>query len=318
MRGRDLFSKFQIPLRLMEVVFGLMPRPLLKWLWALSDGLPDIVGIAFRYGILRRLAARCGNNVLVGRSVELRYPERLTIGSNVSIHKQCYLDAYGGMTIEDDVSIAHQSSLISFQHTWSDESLPIRDNPVTSAPIRIGRDVWIGCGVRVMAGVDIGQRSVVAAGAVVTKSVTPGSIAAGVPARVVKRIAGTAGSPGRGQAPAGVAASRAPVGAPGATGLQAAGPGRGQAPTGAAASRSPVGAPGATGPQAGGPGRGQAAAGGAASRSAAAAGTAGPQAPAVSGTAASRTAASSAAGATPQQQAGNVVNLHPSEGKATS
>ncbi|MUT64771.1 acyltransferase [Paenibacillus sp. NEAU-GSW1] len=192
MRGRDKFGRFLPALRLLETMLRPLPRPLLQWLWVLSDGLPELAGVAFRYCLLRRLAKSCGDNVLVGRSVELKYPERMTIGSNVSIHKQCYIDAYGGLMIGDEVSIAHQSSLVSFQHTWSDASLPIRDNPVAGGMIRIGRDVWIGCGVRVLAGVDIGARSIVAAGAVVTKPVGSGVIAAGVPAKAVKRIDGQA------------------------------------------------------------------------------------------------------------------------------
>ncbi|QKS46433.1 acyltransferase [Paenibacillus cellulosilyticus] len=175
-------------LRFVEKLLGLVPRPLQKWMWTLSDLLPDLPGTALRYCLLRKLAHRCGDNVLIGRAVELRYPERMSIGSNVSIHKQCYVDAYGGLTIEDEVSIAHQSSIVSFQHTWSDESLTIRDNPVTGAAISIGRDVWIGCGCRILAGASIGSRSIVAAGAVVTKSVPAGTLAAGVPARVVKTI----------------------------------------------------------------------------------------------------------------------------------
>ncbi|MFX3635796.1 MAG: acyltransferase [Candidatus Pristimantibacillus sp.] len=188
MRGRDAFGRFRFALRLVEKVLKLLPKGFLRWLWVLSDGLPDLVGVAFRYCLLRCLAKQCGDNVLIGRSVELRYPERLTIGSNVSIHKQCYIDAYGGLRIEDEVSIAHQSSLVSFQHTWEDSSLPIRDNPVTGAAISIGRDVWIGCGVRILAGVDIGERAVVAAGAVVNKSIAGGMLAVGVPARSIKSI----------------------------------------------------------------------------------------------------------------------------------
>lgn len=189
MRGRDKFGRFRAILRIIEVILKPLPRPLLNWLWVLSDWLPDLLGYAFRYCLLRRMTKACGDNVLIGRSVELRYPERLVIGSNVSIHKQCYIDAYGSIQIEDEVSIAHQSSLVSFQHTWNDPSLTIRDNAVAGAAIRIRRDVWIGCGVRILAGVEIGARAVVAAGAVVTKPVAGGTIAAGVPARQVKRIA---------------------------------------------------------------------------------------------------------------------------------
>ncbi len=195
-RGRDQFGRFRGLLRIAEAMLKPVPRPLLQWMWVLSDWLPDLPGVAMRYVLLRRMAKRCGDNVLIGRSVELRYPERLVIGSNVSIHKQCYIDAYGGLIIEDEVSIAHHSSVVSFQHTWNDPSLPIRDNPVMGSAIRIGRDVWIGCGVRILAGVEIGARAVVAAGAVVNKPVAAGSLAAGVPARAVKSIgAGTAPAP---------------------------------------------------------------------------------------------------------------------------
>ncbi|BBH19566.1 acetyltransferase [Paenibacillus baekrokdamisoli] len=188
MRGRDLYGSAKPVLRLVTAMLRIVPKLLLIWLWTLSDWLPHLPGVAFRYCILKRLARRCGDNVLVGRGVEIRYWERLSIGSNVSIHKHCYLDAYGELDIEDEVSIAHQSSLVSFQHTWSDESLPIRDNAIVSGKIRICRDVWIGCGVRVLSGVEIGSRSVIAAGAVVTKNVSSGVVAAGVPAKTVKAI----------------------------------------------------------------------------------------------------------------------------------
>ncbi|GGF98548.1 acyltransferase [Paenibacillus abyssi] len=188
MRGRDLFAKYQPMLRLIIKIMGLLPKALLKWMWTLSDLLPELLGVALRYCLLKNLAGRCGDNVVVGRGVELRYAERLTVGSNVSIHKQCYLDAYGELFIDDEVSIAHQTSIVSFQHTWGEEGLPIRDNPLLCAPIRIRKDVWIGCGVRIMAGVDIGSRSVVAAGAVVTRSIPSGVVAAGVPAKLVKQI----------------------------------------------------------------------------------------------------------------------------------
>ncbi|MFD0713723.1 acyltransferase [Paenibacillus sp. GCM10027626] len=187
-RGRDLFYRAKPLLNGVSACLRLVPRPAALWLWAISDWLPELLGVAFRYCLLKRLARQCGDNVRVGRGVELKYPERLSVGTNVSIHKQCYLDAYGELDIGDEVSIAHQSSLVSFQHTWSDSSCPIRDNPLICGKIQIRRDVWIGCGVRIMAGVEIGSRSIIAAGAVVTRNVPSGVIAAGVPARTLRVI----------------------------------------------------------------------------------------------------------------------------------
>lgn len=56
------------------------------------------------------------------------------------------------------------------------------------APVEIENDVWIGCGVRIMAGVTIHKRSIVAAGAVVTKDIDSGSLVGGVPAKMIKEI----------------------------------------------------------------------------------------------------------------------------------
>ncbi|EGL16545.1 MULTISPECIES: acyltransferase [unclassified Paenibacillus] len=188
MRGRDRFHKFKTVLDIVIRILRLFPRPALKYAWTLTDLLPDTAGVAMRYCLLKCLTLSCGDNVFVGRSVEIKYWERLRIGSNVSIHKQCYLDACGEIQIDDEVSIAHQSSLISFQHSWEDESLPIRDNPVVCSKIHIHRDVWIGCGCRVLAGASIGSRSIVAAGAVVTRPVPSMTVAAGVPAKIIKSI----------------------------------------------------------------------------------------------------------------------------------
>lgn len=110
------------------------------------------------------------------------------MGNNVSIHDFCYIDAVGGITVGDNVSIAHGSSLISFNHGWNDASLPIKYNPVTQAPIVIEDDVRVGCGVRIMPGVVLGSRSVIAAGSVVVKDVPPNTLVGGIPAKVIKNI----------------------------------------------------------------------------------------------------------------------------------
>ena len=61
--------------------------------------------------------------------------------------------------------------------------------------MRIGDDCWLGTGVVVVAGVEIGDGCVVGAGAVVTRSLPPGSVAVGVPARVVAASGEAVGPP---------------------------------------------------------------------------------------------------------------------------
>ena len=100
----------------------------------------------------------------------------------------CYIEGIGGITIGDNVSIAHASSIISSNHTWDDISIPIKYNPEKNGQIVIKEDVWIGSGVRVLAGVTIQQRSIAAAGTVVSRSFDSNVILGGVPAKVIKKI----------------------------------------------------------------------------------------------------------------------------------
>jgi acetyltransferase-like isoleucine patch superfamily enzyme len=190
-RGRDTFGRFRAPLAAVTLLFGLLPRAVLRALWGCSDVLHGLVGVALRYCIAKVLAKRCGACVYIGPNVEVRTWAELSIGDNVSIHRGCYLDAGGGVEIGNDVSIAHHTSILSTNHTWGDPELPIRDNPVVSAPVVIENDVWVGCGCRILAGSRVRTRAVLAAGAVVTQDVPSGSLVGGVPARKLKDLVRT-------------------------------------------------------------------------------------------------------------------------------
>ncbi len=141
-----------------------------------------------RYLWAKRLAKACGDNVMIGPSVYIDHWENISIGTNVNIHRWCYLDGNGGIEIQDNVSIAHSSSILSFDHTYEDPSLPIKYNPLQMKPVVISGDVWIGCGVRILAGAAIASRSIVGAGAVVASGNYEPGILLGVPAKVKKSI----------------------------------------------------------------------------------------------------------------------------------
>jgi acetyltransferase-like isoleucine patch superfamily enzyme len=124
----------------------------------------------------------------VFEGVYLRHTERLRIGDHVSIHPMSYLDADGGLEIGSDVSIAHGTTIMTTEHDYEFSGGTMRDVPVKPAAVKIGNDVWIGAGVKILAGVNIGDHVVVGAGAVVTRDIPSDSIAVGVPARVVKSL----------------------------------------------------------------------------------------------------------------------------------
>ncbi|WP_217555895.1 acyltransferase [Vibrio metschnikovii] len=188
MRGREFFRIFKLFLFMASWILKLFPRFLSEWFWIFSDLFPGRLGVSLRYILAKRLAKSLGDCVFFGRGVEVKSWQNLSIGSNVSFHKDCYIDASGGITIFNDVSIAHGCSLLSFDHTWSDNTIPIRSNSLVFNHILIDSDVWVGCGVRILSGVTIHSRSVIAAGAIVTKDIVSNTLVAGIPAKVIKKI----------------------------------------------------------------------------------------------------------------------------------
>jgi acetyltransferase-like isoleucine patch superfamily enzyme len=101
------------------------------------------------------------------------------------IGHRCLFYGHGGIHVGRDVLLANDVQLICGNHTFARRDLPIRAQPTEERPIVIGDDVWLGASAIVLGGVTVGKGSVVAAGAVVTRSLPPYSIARGVPAEMV-------------------------------------------------------------------------------------------------------------------------------------
>lgn len=186
--GRIIFSKLWPFLKVLIFLFKLLPRFFLSLLWSITTVFSGPFAVLFRYISFSAKAGRFDKNTYIGTHVVLKNIHNMQVGENFSLHDFCYVDAVGGIRVGHNVSIAHGSSLISFNHTWDAANVPIKYNPIKEAPIVIEDDVWIGCGVRVMPGVTIGKRSIVAAGSVVVKDVPSRTIVGGIPAKVIKKI----------------------------------------------------------------------------------------------------------------------------------
>lgn len=93
----------------------------------------------------------------------------------------------GPVTIGNDIRLAQNVVLSGLNHSYQDVSQPIHTQGVTTAPITIEDETWIGANVVIVAGVTIGKHCIIAAGSVVTKSIPPYSVAVGNPARVIKK-----------------------------------------------------------------------------------------------------------------------------------
>ena len=140
---------------------------------------------------------KIGENTLVMHHAELHvYNFRdlphagIQIGRDSLIGEFSVLRGQGGITIGDRVYTSPLVQMAAVDHVFSDPERPFVEQGITAQGIVVEDDVWIGAGAIVTDGVRIGRGAVVAAGAVVTQDVPPHSVAAGVPARVVKTITG--------------------------------------------------------------------------------------------------------------------------------
>jgi len=94
----------------------------------------------------------------------------------------------GPVTIGSHVNLAQGITVTALNHNFEDSKQRIDQQGVSTNPVAIGDDCWIGANAVVLPGVTIGEHCVVAAGAVVTKDVPPHSLVAGVPAKIIKNI----------------------------------------------------------------------------------------------------------------------------------
>lgn len=188
MSGREKIQFYSIVINTFVKLNSLFPRTLNHWFYKHSRNLKGNFGKLVRFVLLKNLCATCGSNVSIHENVFMTGFQNLHIGENVSIHPMCYIDATGSIFIGDNVSIAHSSTILSSEHTWFDSDLPIKYNKLILKKTIISEDVWIGCGVRILAGTLINKHAIIAAGAVVKMEVPTNVIVGGIPAKIIKRI----------------------------------------------------------------------------------------------------------------------------------
>jgi acetyltransferase-like isoleucine patch superfamily enzyme len=160
---------------------GVLPIHIVQLLTAV---LPNVGMTTWIRGYLMRPAFKsCGTNFKVASGVIFNHPERISLGDNVYIAHNCWLNGIGGLTIGSDVQFAPMTVVVTSKHKVENGRVVRGSEP---SPVVIGSGVWLGSHVVVTDGVTIGDGCLVGANSVVTKNLPKGAFAGGVPARVLR------------------------------------------------------------------------------------------------------------------------------------
>lgn len=123
------------------------------------------------------------SNFKVATNAFIYNPNKLFIGNNVYIGFSSYI-GNGEIHLEDEVLIGNFVSITATNHSKKKGSY--RFGSLIKKPITIGKGTWIGAHACILAGVIIGKGSLIAAGAIVTKSFPANTIIGGIPANIIK------------------------------------------------------------------------------------------------------------------------------------
>lgn len=132
------------------------------------------------------LGAKIGKWITFYPGISIKTGRKLVLGDYVDISSGVIIGTDGGVEIGDRTLIGFRAMIISGNHEIPNNRLPIFYGKNMREKIIIKNDVWIGGYSVILPGVVIGEGSIIAAGAVVTKDVPPFSIVAGIPAKIIK------------------------------------------------------------------------------------------------------------------------------------
>lgn len=158
----------------------------------------DSVFHYFDYNVINPQYISVGSNVHFGHRVRLelfdeyagtKFAPILKIGNNVNIGPDAHIGCINKVEIGNGVLFASNVFIMDHFHgniSKEDLLLPPSKRPLSSKPVKIGNNVWLGERVCVLPGVELGDNVIVGAGAIVTKSFPANSIIAGCPAKLIR------------------------------------------------------------------------------------------------------------------------------------
>jgi len=154
------------------------------WLWQMFDHSPlggnALLGHRFRRMLAPLIFKRVGENFKCWQYVEWSFGYNLSFGDNVVIHRHVLLDDRGGIEIGNNVSISDYANIYSHTHDIDDI------HKVYNRVTRVGDGARITYHATVLAGVQIGEDSLLGTSAVATSDIEAHHVKVGVPAKLVK------------------------------------------------------------------------------------------------------------------------------------
>lgn len=147
---------------------------------------PGLTGDFIRGRFVAKRVKSAGSGLVVQSGTRFRSLENLSLGNNVVIGYDNFIQALGGVSIGNNSMTAPGVKIWSVNHNYRDKNKPVRKQGQTRSHVVIGCDVWIAANAFISPGVQLPDGCVVSSGAVVgVKDYKPYSILAGNPARVI-------------------------------------------------------------------------------------------------------------------------------------
>lgn len=158
------------------------------WMWTCEKMLHLPYIKRFRSNIYRVLGARIAVDAHISECIIVGDPTFLEMHAHSEINTGCFIVAKAPVIIGENSTLAYQVSLFTSAYPNGPWNKLAKIYPKVREGISIGRDVWIGARAVILPGVNIGDFSIVAAGAVVTKDVPSGVLVAGCPATIKRKL----------------------------------------------------------------------------------------------------------------------------------
>lgn len=165
-------------------------KKVFKILYTLVSFLPgnstDSISNKIRLLFLKKLGARIENTSGVLAKAEIINPKNLIVGRQSGIGYKSYISCADKVVIGDRVLMGQEVMIYTNNHIWNSKKRTFYGQGMTTAPVTIGDDCWIGSRSIILAGVNIGRGVTIAAGSIVTKDIPDYVIIGGVPAKIIK------------------------------------------------------------------------------------------------------------------------------------